>query len=334
MKTTLADIKAGRIPEFLNVPPDDPRLVQWVNEATKRLMTRGLYWGAYATMDVAVTSTILTLPPQLQTLEAIALGLVPLPIRGTWYQFIDSGWGQRDETSTYGTGIQECQYLNNYPTIADITTAGVLTVKCDLASDEVAVTPKTVLILGYDQNNNWIRTIQDGVYADGEVVNFAVAGTATTLQFSKITDIQVQSAMDGQWWLYIGGVGGTLLGHYQHWETKPSYKRYLIPYVGGINNTARIVGRRAFIPVANDNDYLIIGNLAAMKLACRAVRAEELYEWDLATLLWNGGETEGGQKVMGALQELDAELQYELGVSQTMVTQSRPEHYEVVEPIV
>ena len=38
-------------------------------------------------------------PPYIETLESASISSMPLPIRDSFYQFIDSGWGVRDETA-------------------------------------------------------------------------------------------------------------------------------------------------------------------------------------------------------------------------------------------
>lgn len=327
-RVTLDDLRNNtRIPECLNIPPNDSRFVVFINESVKRLMTKGLFWGSFSTFDISVTSRLMSLPPQIETLEAIAISLVPLPIRDTFYQFIDAGWGQRDETATNGSGISECFYLNNFPVVTDVATPySTLTLMCDLATD----VGKTITLLGYDSNGNWIRTIQGGVYADGEVVSLAQSpiGTATSKVYSKITDIQAPSTLDGQWWLYQGS---TMLGNYQYWETRPSYKRYLVPFVSGNTVTARVIGRRTYVPVKNGTDYPIIGNAAALKLACMAIRAEEEQNYSLASVLWNGGMDKNGNPIMGAKQELDAELQFQLGVGREVAIDIKAMPY--VEPV-
>jgi hypothetical protein len=330
MVSTFGDVKNSRIPQCINIAPTDSRLPVYVNECVRRLMTRGLFVGCYGTFDISVSSQLMSLPPHLATLEAMSLCRAPLPIRDSSYQFVESGYGIRDETSPNGSGIEECLLLGNFPTAVDVSsTPSVLNVKCDLATDVF----KVVTILGYDQNSNWVRTVVAGAYQNGEQVALAQGGgTNTVTQFSKITDVIPPADLDGQWWIYQGA---TLLNNYQFWETRPSYKRYLIPFISGVTTTSRVIGRRSFVPVKNDNDYLIIGNLAAIKLGCMAIKSEEEYNFATATILWNGGTTKTGQKIMGAIEELDMELQYELGVGRQVTIDIRPTQYtEPVETLV
>lgn len=295
---------------------------------------RGKYWGTYARYNVALSSQYLTLPPYIDTIEKVAESTVPLTLRGIWHEFNANGYGTRDVEPTGWHSAEECLYRGNYPVIDDIATAGTLTLKCDLASDE----DKEVLLLGLDENGNYIRTTQNAAIADGEVVAISQAGTSTSKQYSKVLGIQAPSNLDGQWWLYLGAVvGGTLLGTYQYWDTSPSWKRYLVPFISGTTDSVVLIGKKAFIPVSRDTDYLVVGNLDALKLAGLAIIAEEQHNWSEANLLWNGGTDKRGNKIIGAMQELDYELGHHLGdgeVPTITVMGSSTAYLEPLEPII
>lgn len=334
MRRTLANLKASRIPEALNISSTDSRLVEYANEATERLLYRGKWHSTYAYYRVSATSRFFTPPPHLDTVETIAVENYPLPLRSVWYEFLKLGWGTRDRTLTNGSGLNECQLLGNYPVIADIATATTLTLKCDLHDDAT----KEVRILGTDANGNFIRTepAGDGTgYEDGEVVALTQAGTVTTNTFATVTDIQAPSDLDGQWWLYAGTVAtGTLLGNYEYWETNPMYKRYLIPWISTDVSTVEIMGKLAYRPLVNDTDYLIIPNLGALKLGMMAVKAEEEHNWAEANLLWNGGTMKDGTVRIGAIQELQAELDHHLGSGQEIgIHINNPSYAEAVEDL-
>ena len=210
MRTTLSNVRASRIPEALNVSPDDARLVQYVNEATERLLHRGLWWGSYGRYAITATSQLLTLPAELDTIEAVAVSQIQMPVRDVFYEFLSNGWPTRDDTQPCGSGIEEVIYRGNFPTFVDLTADSVVTLICDLASDAT----KIVTVMGYDENDNWVRSLVDGEYVNGEQVALAAgAGTASTTTFSRITDIQVAEDLDGPWWLYAGV---TLLASYQY----------------------------------------------------------------------------------------------------------------------
>lgn len=315
MRTTFAMAKASRIPEAINIRSTDSRFAAYLNECISRLLVRGKYWGTFGRYSISVDSQLLTLPAHIDTIEVINVARVPLPLRSQWFEFLSLGYGTRDGSLPNGSGINECLFRGTSPTFKSIGTASILTVKCDVSSD----VGKQVRILGYDSSNNWVRTLIAGIWYDGELVTMVQgAGTATVTIFSRVTDIQAPTDMDGKWWLYEGTTAGTLIGTYEYWETNPAYKQYLIPFISTTVTTVEIMGKLAFIPAKNDTDYLIIGNLGALKLGCMACKAEEEHNWAEANLLWNGGKMADGTVRVGAIQELDAELSHHMGDGQEL----------------
>ena len=319
-RTTTAMVFNSRFPEVLNISPTDSRCYEFLNAVCRRLLKRGRFWGTTGRFAVSATSQLISLPPQLDTLEKVAVSRVVLPLHDSLYEFLENGWGTRDATLPNGSGVNEVLEQPQAPTMVDVAApGGTLTLKCDLSSD----VGKNVLVLGYDTSTppNWIRTVQSGVIADGEVVALAQgAGTSTVNNFGRITGVQPptntdgSSALDGQWWIYQGTITGTLLSNYQYWEVSPTYKRYLIPFVNSTITTVEAIGKLAFIPVTKLTDYPVIGNIDALILGVRALKAEEESDWQTAHLLWNGGtDPKTGMKIIGAVQELEFELDHMLG---------------------
>lgn len=316
MRTTLGhalDSTLSRIPEILNIASTDARCLTYINMAERRMLVRGKYWGTTASYSVSAQSQFFTLPPFLDTAETFAIGKQPLPIHDATFQFLKNGWGVRDLTQTNGSGVVEVMEVGYFSTSVDIPTAtpSTVTVKCDVALD----VGKSVLILGYDSNNNWVRTLVAGVWQDGETILLAQgAGTNSATTFSKITGVQPPNNLSGQWWLYAGGIAGTLLSNYQWWELSPNYKRYQIPFINSTITTVDVFGKKAWYPVKNNSDYLPVSNLDALTLAVRAIRAEENSDWVAANLLWNGGvDKKSGIGILGVVQELDFELSHHEG---------------------
>ncbi len=304
-RLTLADVKNSRVPSSVNIPPSDPRLVEYVNEATQRLLKAGKWWGTYGRYRLCATAGLITFPRQIATIEAVALCGRPIPVHDMWYEFLENGWGTRKD----GDGICECDYRGRFPVFSDIIgTDKKVRLVCDVGTD----IGKTVLVLGYDANGNWIRTTQGGVLLDGEVVVLAqTPGTLSVNLFSAVTDIQVQQPMDGQWWLYEYDttlLTQRLIGQYQYDDNRPSFARYLFPSIrncssGNCTSTlVEAICKLDFIPVVRDTDYVIIGDIMALKFACMASKAAEEERYSDETSLMNK-----------AVQELENELDHYLG---------------------
>jgi hypothetical protein len=209
-------------------------------------------------------------------------------LRDYWYEFLENGFGTQSDNEAYfrGGGVltsNQTIYRGRYPTISNIIgTDKNLLLNCDVPTDA----GKVVLVLGYDENGNWVRTTQNGIVCDGEAIPLSQApGTFSSTFFSSITDIQAPDGLDGQWWLWeYQQSSGTqrLIGHYDYNDTRPAYARYLLPFCpqssggGDIKRVpVDIVGKLDFIPVVKDSDYLVIGNLPAIKEMMMALNAAE-----------------------------------------------------------
>ena len=289
LKITFSDAKNSRLPASIGACPTDLRFRDLLNEAQERLLFEGHYAGTTAPFRFCATDGCITFPPQIDTLETIAVCGVPGRLRTQWYEFLEGGWGMRTQQSggngscgscagggAGGGCMAEAIDRGRFPVFGDIIgTDKKLNFTCDLLSD----VGKKVLALGYDANGNWIRTVQNGVVADGEIILLAQnAGTNSVNFFSAVTDIQFNEARDGQVWGYEFNTTNStkrMIGKYEYFETRPNYRRYLFPSIrsgtadpqtGACSQTiVQGIAKLAFIPVKNDNDYLILPCLPALK---------------------------------------------------------------------
>ena len=202
-RSTLQDVYNSRIPAAVGDCAGSTRLIGWVNEAQQRLLSKGLFWGTYAKYSMSAYGGIITMPPQLSSIESVAINHRPIPFHDLWFEFIENGFGTRtrDQVGLIGStlggstgcqGLPEAQYVGMFPTFRDLTPNTdnkKVVIVCDLAADVTAAV--TVTVMGHDQNGNWIRTLQGGVYADGEVIALAQSpGTTSVNYFSDITDVR------------------------------------------------------------------------------------------------------------------------------------------------
>jgi len=257
-RLTLQNAYDGRVPAAAGDCVGSARLLGWINEAQIRLGSKGLWHGTVAKYRLAAYGGIISMPPELATIESVAINHVPIPYHDLFYEFLEYGFGtrSRDNVGTGGGsalggatgcyGIPEADYRGSFPVFRDLTPNTdnkKLVIVCDLAADHTAGI--TVTLLGYDQNGNWIRTAIGGVYSDGETIALAQApGTATTNYFSRITDVQFSAKRSGQCWLYeldtVTSVQ-TMIGWYQWHEVRPSYGRWLFPSIGSPSPTSGVI---------------------------------------------------------------------------------------------
>jgi len=276
LKKTLGDAKRERIPEQLSLCSDSPKVVAFINEAQQRLLQRPeKFWGTYARYRCNVYDKCLTWPRHFATLELAAVNNTPVVVRNLWFEFLESGWGIRDCDSC------DLQMLDkgNAAAFEDICGSNKkIKVYCDVTE----TAGSRILLQGYDQSGNWIRTMDAGNWVDGEYVLLnAVTPQMTVNVFSAFTGA-IKPLTNGTVRLYEYDT--TLatqrpIAIYEWDEEVPNYRRSFIP--GLTFNattgyaTVEVIAKLDHIPVRNDNDYLIIGNIPALKEMCLAIKHYE-----------------------------------------------------------
>lgn len=315
-RLTLAQAKASRIPQVLGMDPLDPAFVSTLNEAMQRLLSRGTWVGTYGRYRICAINGCLTWPRQFETIESVAICGQSLNVRNQWFEFMEAGAGLQ---SGCGCGGFQLFDRGNFCTFDDIRPTGKkVRVYADVAEDAAA----KILLLGYDDNGQWIRTQVDSVWVDGEYVAISTTPVNSVNNFSSLVNVQ-KPVTNGNVRLYEFKVADSTqraLAIYEPDETLPSYRRSLISGLsnaggcgcdglvdtnGCTQTTVTVMAKLAFIPVVNDTDYLIIGNIPGLKEMCRAVRFGEM---DSPTAMQQATAAE-----TSALREMNQELETWLG---------------------
>ena len=277
MRTTLANAKDSTLTNIaatINIAPNDPRFVQRINEAQQRLVQSGeVFYGLYQKMQFCVDSGCIVLPRQVAAVESVALCDHPIPIHGRWFEFLETGNGIRGD-GTCGTNCGGNSLLDRGETctFADIIGSNKkIKVYTDLGESVSAV----IILLGYDENGQWIRTMVGGSWMDGEQVSLSGGPHTSTKFFTSITGVQ-KPITNGPVRLYEYDT--TLLTQrdiavYEADETNPSYRKMFLSGLEGSScsdcedgtNQVTVMARLEFIPARNDSDFLLISNLPALK---------------------------------------------------------------------
>jgi hypothetical protein len=284
MKLTLGQVKQSRIPDFLGFDPEDSRLVQIVNEAHQRLVMQGLYWGTFQTYQICVSSDgCLTWPRQVASIEALAVNQQPITLRNNWFEYLQTGFGIR---TTGNSSELQLMDRGRSPVFLDMTDfSSTLRVYSEVSESASA----KLLVQGYDENGNWIRTLDNGTWVDGEYITISTTPTGSSNIFTTITGVQ-KPVTNGP--VHLSKVTGESvvvpIGYYEWDETLPDYRRSIIPglgdapqYVCGSGDpltnkrVVRAVVKLDHIDVRRDTDWFVLGNLPALKNAAKAVQLEE-----------------------------------------------------------
>ena len=272
MKVTLGTAKA-RIAKHLNLCTTDARTTEYINEAQRRLIESGKWKGTYGRFNICATSGCIAWPRQIETIETVAVSENVGIVRNGWFEFVESGYGLLDNKDNVGYQLLD---RGESPTHKDMSGAGK---QIRVYSFQEADIGKTITIQGYDSNNNWVRTIKSGsgataVYQDGVVVTLVgsasyvdvVDDSSAALLFKSITGVQ-KDTTEGNVQLYEITVASPHtqvdIATYEPDETLPSYRRSLIPSLGGAAGcedgadkkvAVTVIAKLRFINAANDTD--------------------------------------------------------------------------------
>lgn len=303
----LADLRIP-IGEVLNVCSTSSEVVTMVNRVERRLMRiKGGKWvGATARLRICTSTTgCLAWPRQIETIEAFQVCNVPGTIRNGWYEFSLQGPGALNASSSWYNNLVDRGTLPTFDTPDNATS------KVAVSADVPEAATARILIRGYDQNSAWIRTQDGGVWIDGEYVSI-VGGVTTysTKYFTSITGV-IKPVTNGPVRLYQYDVPtATLvkqLAYYEPTEEVPIYRASLLPGLAtrrgcptltscGCSDNSRtqvtVMAKLRHIDVADDNDFLVLGNEAAFVLGAQALLKERRNLWDEAQKYWASAERE------------------------------------------
>jgi hypothetical protein len=228
-----------------------------------------------------VSSGCLTLPREILTIEGAQICRNRLPVKNQWYEIQDGGPGWIPDNANCLSALVDRG--DGYCCFADICPGSPRKVR--VYADVSESSGATILIQGYDENGNRVRTSDGaGGYVDGELVtlNNATPQLSQTL-FSAVDGLQ-KDATKGFIRLYAYDPDTTtqsILSILHPDDTLPSLRRYFMP---GLRETQQmmIVAVLRYLPVTRDTDFLTIENLGALKNMVIALRHEEANNFDLS----------------------------------------------------
>lgn len=286
IRRTLGDVKQT-IALAIGACVTDPMIVEYVNQATETIMNRGKWVGTWQRLKMCLSHTgCVTWPRQISTVEAFAVCSCPGVIQNEWYEFDQNGPGVVDSGDDVGLRLIDRGTACVFEDIIGVNKK--VKVYADVAEDAAAV----ITIQGYDENFQWIRTQVLGVWIDGEQVAIVSGAPVTSTNiFTSITGV-LKPETNGPVRLYeLTPV--TLVQRpiavYEPSETRPVYRRSIIPNLGNMNGCCTtededecprqqvtIMAKLQYIPVAIDNDWLLISNIMALKWMIKSiVKAEQ-----------------------------------------------------------
>jgi hypothetical protein len=270
-----------------------------VNRVCLRLLKSGNWRGTkvktiFNVFPDAGNNAVITLPRSLNTVLAglylnsgsdCAYGF-PLRVQNSWYAFSSGGPGYfSDSRYRWRQGIEPEEGW--FTTFLDWSTPKKIRLK-------FAATETNGLIFNIRGVNNGtpIYTGSGSGTIAGENLTTVGATTLTTVNdFSEPPSEVSKPTTFGRVSMYtFDGTTETLVAIYDPTETLPQWRRYRVP--GCTNWTEADPGqflticKRAYVPVANDRDEVIPGNLEAIIAGLDALLAQDARDYARAKERW------------------------------------------------
>ncbi len=262
----------------------DTRLLDRTNLAIQELMNEGDFPNVVDRWHIVAADGNIVLPTFLDRLMQINIRGVPQTIASPWWQFVAYGPGTREDQCGLGKWwVDEAMISDRgeFPTkVALPETGGPWNLRVYTPVDENIITdgtsaPPVCTIQGLDGNGQIIRTQPDMVtWVNGEQValDHSVPYVQTMEQFSAIS-VFTKPVTNGNIRLTAwDGVTETELSNYLFSDTTPSYHHYFSQWLADLtvasDSPLRVVRarcRKRFVPVVENTDVLIVGNVNALK---------------------------------------------------------------------
>jgi hypothetical protein len=272
MKITLGDIKTN-VARMLSMSGTDARVVDYINEAQERLLYKGKWVGTYARYAINSSNGTITWPRELETIESVAVADDPAIVRNEWFEFLETGYGIQDSQDSDAKTLIDRGEACVFSDIAGTDK------KLRLYTGHTSDAGKRVLLQGYDQNGEWVRSQDGTTWVDGEYVTLTTTFVDTNSLFAELVAVQKDDTATNVKVYELKPSDSTtrLIAEYQPNESRPVYRRSLIAGLkdSGEDRVVTIVGKLRFVPAKDDTDWLMISNEPALKEMVLSIRKAE-----------------------------------------------------------
>lgn len=278
-------------------------VVSYVNRSCERLLYGNAASGSakwqstYGKYRVCLSNTsCLTWPRELETIEAWWLDNCPHEIRNEWYENLQQGPGMMTDCNRNG-----CQLIDDgeSPAFDDVLGGNLKKLAVLPVATEV-VGAKVTLKFYHGTTLEKVRTQVAGTWIEGEQLTLPAAGnyvfTTNTVMPGGLYGV-IKPRTENVVRLYeYDTVLLTYkpLGYYEPSEEVPVYRRSRVPGLATLTNTSgacqkrsvTVIAKFRFIPAYDDNDYIQIPHLDAVKLGAQAIFREDAGDLPGASQFW------------------------------------------------
>ena len=300
------------IKSVAGVCTDSPEFLALVNEVVQRLLLRGGLWNTEFLLRVCIYNSCITWPRIVGTVLGVRSCCGDHQMRNNWYSII---------------GPRDCQWSSSY-TISDQNTAATYN---DISGSEgkyIRLYPtkredvgKTVTLFGIDPGSQPLQQKINGVWQRGITLTLQIPFVQSAVLVQRIDSVVKEVTQANVLaYEYESSTGYQRdIALWEPTETHPEYRRSKvhgycqIPTGCSESNgvtlkTIEALVKLNFYDVVNDEDFMPIGNIYALKQGLQALRLEEANQ-----------DAQAGQKWLSAVDQLNMELRSRIPGQQTMI---------------
>jgi hypothetical protein len=283
MKLTLAQVKPV-VARVLGKHQNSADVLQYINEAQERLMNRGNWRGTVMRYRIVANDSKITWPRQIETILKCSVDGGQTPVANHWYEFAGQGPGIINDEEAPGMVLEDMGEACSFDDIEGLSK------KLYVISDEAEDADAEIQFKFYDDSNKWVRTLDGTEFINGEKVALGATGAYTTNICANLVSV-IKPVTNGTVYLYeydVATATNKPLAIYEPDETNPVYRRSRIPLLSQVDSSGTfdgcpegyavvdVIAKLRHLPVADDDDEMLIGNLPALKdMVMSIVKAEK-----------------------------------------------------------
>lgn len=265
MADTSTTVATARAALEIYVPNGAAEFIPKINQVLERLAYIGKYRGNILSVVFPAHTGYITLPPAYAAILAGSYDRWPVEIASLWQPYFELGWCDPIQAQGFNLRLQDLG--DGFVTQFDIVEPGSVRIY-STGSDN----GDTVRIFGIRTETGLPVTDNQGNL--GEEITLTAPFQQSLYHYDSITGFQkthtkgpVQMRL-----LPMNGGAEYLLSEYQTYETIPSYRRF---QTGPNEKTVRVLCQRRYIPVSAETDFVIPGNIAALKWGLKGLELED-----------------------------------------------------------
>lgn len=272
----------------------DGRLLPMVNRAQEELKNAVPdFVGKHVRMRLCAYKGMITWPEEIETIEKVSVDKIVIPVKDFWFEMLENATSiqEPDNCPTYGR-----LSLDRWdaPGFDDIRGSGKkLKIYCDQIETNVTIR--------FGGNNSLtegktrVRSINAGVWVDGEVLTLDAGNPPTTTNVFLSWDVAVFNTKRNSYTRVYEvdpiTLEERLIAIYEPNNLNPTFRRSYIPGICreqgcededdtacGRRRTVTIIGKRRLVPCYTDADYVLIPNQTALADMCKSLYMKDNYQ--------------------------------------------------------